>query len=130
MKTHSIEWSHIDTAEAGKTLNPADSLNTFFQLATKIFIAAVPVLAIVIGAAWAMSIPNLDQYLQATLWASGFVFLALALETDEASTSLWFLASGLALPILALLASRVAGEFVIVAATLVAAWVAVAILRR
>jgi hypothetical protein len=58
------------------------------------------------------------------------VFLGLALESESAEVSVLNLVTGLALPALALLSSRIAIEFVIVAATLVAAWVAAGILRR
>jgi hypothetical protein len=69
-------------------------------------------------------------YLQVLTWASGFVFLGLAVESESAELSILNLATGIALPVLALLSSRFAVELTIVAAALVAAWVAAAILRR
>ena len=89
----------------------------------------VPALALVVASAWLVSMPDLVVYLQATLWASGFVFLGLAIDTEPPANGLSLL-SGIALPVLAVLSSRVAVELAIVATALVAAWVAAAIWRR
>ena len=82
-----------------------------------------------VAAAWLITAPGLVVYLQATLWASGFVFLGLAIDSEKPVPSL-SLATGIALPILTVLSSRVAVEIAIVAAVLVAVWVAAAIWRR
>ena len=129
MKTHSIEWSHSNTSQNLAIMDSASKLNRVLHLAGKGFVALVPALAIIVGAAWAVTVPSLELFLQATIWTSGFVFLGLALESDGATAGL-ALATGLMLPILALLSESVAGEFTIVAAALIAAWIAAAILRR
>ena len=129
MKTHSIDWTHSTTNQNVAILETASKLNRILHLAAKGFVALVPALAIVVGAAWVITDPSLELFLQATIWTSGFVFLGLALESDGATAGL-ALATGLMLPILALLSESVAGEFTIVAAALVAAWIAAAILRR
>ena len=129
MKTHSIEWSNIGSEKRAATLPTIGHLNHVLCLATKAFVALVPALAIVIGSAWLISAPDLMVYLQATLWTSGFVFLGLAIESEK-PVILASLATGIALPALAVLSSKVAVEFAVVAAVLVAAWVAVAIFRR
>jgi len=129
MKTHSITWSHGITSQNPAILASASKLNRILHLAAKGFVALVPALAIVVGAAWAITDPGLELFLQATLWTSGFIFLALALESDGAVV--WLsLATAIVLPALTLLGDRVASEFTIIAAALVAAWVAAAILRR
>jgi hypothetical protein len=130
MKTHSIEWSPIHTRDNAALLSPARHLQRFSRLASKAFLALVPALAIVVGAAWLVTLPNAVLYLQVLTWASGFVFLGLAVEAESAELSILNLATGIALPVLALLSSRFAIELTIVAAALVAAWVAAAILRR
>ena len=130
MKTHSIEWSPIQTRERVVALNPARQLQGILRLATKAFFALVPALAIVVGAAWLVTLTDAVLYLQALTWASGFIFLGLAVESESAELSILNLATGIALPVLALLSSRFAVELMIVAAALVAAWVAAAILRR
>ena len=126
MKTHTIEWTNTNNTTAR---NPVGRLNNALSQATKAFLAVVPALAIVVAAAWLVTAPGLVVYLQATLWASGFVFMGLAIDSEKPAPGL-SLATGIALPILAILSSRVAVEIAIVAAALVAAWVAAAIWRR
>lgn len=129
MKTHSIEWSHSSTNPNLAILDSASKLNRALHLAGNGFVALVPALAIIVGAAWAITVPSLELFLQATIWTSSFVFFGLALDSQKATIGL-ALASGVALLSLAWLSSSVASEFIIVAAALVAAWVAAAILRR
>ena len=86
--------------------------------------------AVVVGATWLVNQPGEVVYLQALLWALGFVFVGLAVEAESAEMALLNLATGIALPVLAWLSAGVAIELAVVAATLVAAWVAAAILRR
>lgn len=130
MKTHSIEWSPIHTENSQIVLNPARQLQRILSLATKTFLALVPALAVVVGATWLVNQPAEVVYLQALIWALGFVFVGLAVEAESAEMALLHLATGIALPVLAWLSAQVAIELVVVAATLVAAWVAAAILRR
>ena len=130
MKTHSIEWSPINTENSQIVLNPARQLQRILRLATKTFLAVVPALAVIVGATWLVNQPGEVVYLQALIWALGFVFVGLAVEAESAEMALLHLATGIALPVLAWLSAQVAIELVVVAATLVAAWVAAAILRR
>ncbi len=129
MKTQTIEWFQNDFPSRTALAGSVRTLNRVLCLAANGFTALVPALAVVVGAAWAITLPSLEQFLQASLWASGFVFLALALDSEKPTVS-GLLATGIALPVLALLSSHVAGEFTIVAAVIVAAWVAASILRR
>lgn len=129
MKARTIEWigtqHSIDLAADGTV----DKMNSALRFAARGFMALVPALALVVASAWLVSMPDLVVYLQATLWASGFVFLGLAIDTEPPANGLSLL-SGIALPVLAVLSSRVAVELAIVATALVAAWVAAAIWRR
>lgn len=129
MKTHAIEWNELEAVRNPGNINPAKRLNSATRLLTRGVLAVVPALILVVGAAWLVSMPHLVVYLQATLWASGFVFFGLALESEKTTIGL-SLATGFALPALALLSSKVAVELAIVAVTIVAVWIAVAILRR
>ncbi len=129
MKMQAIEWLHSDFPCRTVNAAYARTLNRALCLVTKGFTALVPALAIVVGAAWAITVPGVEQFLQASLWASGFVFLALAIDAEKPTIGLP-VATGIALPVLALLSLHVAGEFAIVAAVIVAAWVAASILRR
>jgi len=129
MKTHSIAWSDINTRNSESAIDPISGLNSALQLAARAFIAIVPALAIVVGAAWLVMQPDLVIYLQAALWTSGLVFLGLAIDSQK-PTIFAGLATGIALPVLAWLSSTVAMELAIVAAAIVAVWVAAAIFRK
>jgi len=130
MKTHSIEWSQLSTGETRLTLDPVRRLPVLMNLASRAFLAIVPALAIIVGAAWLVTLPDYLLSLQALIWASGFVFLGLALESESVETSILSLATGIVLPVFAWLSSTLAVELLIVAAALIAAWTAAGILRR
>jgi hypothetical protein len=130
MKTHSIAWSSIDAPDNRVVLDPVKQLSGLMSLASRALLALVPALAIVVGAAWLITLPDLALFLQASIWAGGFIFLGLAIEAETAELSILNLATGIALPVLAQLSSSAGLELVIVAATLVAAWVAAGIPRR
>jgi len=130
MKTHSIEWSPVVTLNRRIALNPLGQLRNLLALATKASLALVSALALVVAATWLVTLPDQVVYLQATIWVAGFVFIGIAIESESAEAAILGLATGIALPVLAFLSSGVAVEFIVVAATLVAAWIAAAILRR
>ncbi len=120
-----IEWS------TGATINPVTVVRNWpaptplvrtKQYALRLLLAALPALTIVLGTAWIVSTFAAPGVLHAVLWAAGFVFLALAMESSKANAGA-LLATGLALPLLAILSSWVASEFAIIAAALIAAWV-------
>jgi hypothetical protein len=129
MKTQTIEWFQSDFSGSAAVANSVGTVNRSLYLVAKGFTAIVPALALVVGIAWAITVPSLGQYLQASLWASGFVFLALAIDSEKPRVSLP-IATGIALPVLALLSSYVAPEFALIAGLLVAAWVTASILKR
>jgi len=129
MKTHSIEWTRIHNGNTIIAQNPVGRLNHLLHMATKAFLALVPAAAIVVGSAWLITVPDLAVFLQATLWTSGFVFLGLAIDTEKPVNGL-SLATGIALPVLAVMSSRVSVEIALLAAALVAIWIAAAIWRR
>jgi hypothetical protein len=126
MKTHAIEWDGLKSLTNPAARNPVDKLNRLTLLVSRAILALVSALALITGAAWLVTAPDLVVYLQAALWTSGFLFFGLALESEKATVGL-SLATGFALPLLSWLSSKVAVEFSIVAVALVAAWVAAAI---
>lgn len=95
----------------------------------RLLLALSGALAVLVGAASLSAAPGLDLYLHALLGSLGFVFLALAVEADRTQTALLLAATGTALPVLAWLASRVAPEFAVVGAAVLAAWLVAAGLR-
>jgi hypothetical protein len=126
MKTHAIEWTSPDLTGSTGSLHPVENLNSATRLVRRGILALTPALTLIIGAVWLITIPQMVVFLQAALWTSGILFFGLALDSQKATIGL-SLATGFALPLLALLSSTVAVEFAIVAVALVAAWVTAAI---
>jgi hypothetical protein len=125
-----VEWTPFHTRDSRTVLTSPRPLHGILNVASRALLALAPALALVVGAAWLANMADLVVYLQVLAWAGGFVFLALAVEADSPYAALLYLATGVALPLLAWLSSRIAVELIIVAAVLVAVWVAAAILRR
>jgi apolipoprotein N-acyltransferase len=119
----------VPTLAAG-LLAQARGLEILALLASRMAVALIPALAIVVAAALAAANPDTAVYLQATLWAGGFLYLALAVESDKSGGAALNLGLGLAVQVLAWLSVQVAPELAVAAAVLVAARVAVAIFRR
>jgi len=130
MRTHSIEWSEITASDGQAILDPVRKLPLLLKYAVRALLALLPALALVVAASWLITVPGQMVYLQALTWAAGFVFVGLAIESESAEAAILSLATGVALPALALLSSTFAAELIIVAAALVAAWIAAAILKR
>lgn len=129
MKTHTIAWTNINSRSDIKTDNPARKLNRILCLSANLFLALVPALAVITGAAWMITAPDLAAYLQAFLWGAGFVFLGAAIDAPR-PLGMLSLMTGLALPVLAMLSSQVAVEIAVLAVVILATWTAVAIWKR
>lgn len=128
-----IEWPGLKTSDTtGQRIqawNAAVPLHQATHFSTRLLQALLPALAIIVGSAWAIGTFETSIVLQALIWAAGFVFLAIAVEARKLNFA-GLLLTGLALPVLAVLSSKVAVEFAIVAAALIAGWVATAIFKR
>lgn len=129
MKTHAAEWNTLDKTNKTTNHDTIAKLNSATRVVSRAIVALSPALALIIGAAWLITMPDLVVYLQATLWTSGFIFFGLALNLEKATIGL-SLATGFALPLLALLSSSIAVEISIIAVALIAAWIAAAIYAR
>lgn len=128
MKAHTIEAPLYSNHQRVKPAVMASSVNIALCLAARAFLSAVPALALVVLSAWIVTVPDLVVYLQAALWASGFLFLGLAIDLEAPYNGLSLL-SGIALPVLAVMSSQVAVEIAIIDSVIVALWLAVAIWR-
>lgn len=143
MRTQSINWSVDHTAgnpiarhlQGISTKQPAEvqqAVSAVIETATahvvRATVATMVVVGILVTAIWAADTLAATGIVQAIIWASAFVFLALAVESSTASFKP-LLSTGLALGVLALLGSPQNTAFVIIAAALIAAWSAWAILR-
>ena len=131
MTTHTINWN--TTANTRPSTVSLQNTGIRLESATRYLFkgaaASLAAVATVAAAAWVFANPQFMPYLQATLWAAGFVFLALAVEVRTRSTSA-LMVTGLALPAMAFLSNSLAPEWALAAAVLVAAWAAYAIIRR
>jgi len=128
MKTQAIEWTGSEFEKRRERLDPAGRLNSATRVVSRVILSLAPAAALVTAAAWLVTVPGLVVYLHAALWASGFVFFGLALESQKAA--IWLsLSTGFALPLLAWLSARTSVEFSLIAVALVAAWTAAAIWR-
>lgn len=129
MNTHSISYSTqlLHTAKPTRLVAPR-ALDISRRLA-RLALAGSAALLVIIAAAWMATTPSVNQYLSAGLWALGFAFFALALEVNIKRV-LPLIATGIALPVLALLGSRLFVGFSILAAAVVAGWIFTWITRR
>src|SRR5210317_366335 len=73
VKTHTIEWTNINSRSDTRKYDPARKLNRILCLSANMFLALVPALAVITGAAWLITAPDLVAYLQVSLWGAGFV---------------------------------------------------------
>lgn len=143
MKTQSINWSFNQTRSipTGKRLqginkpDPAavrqlvsSAIETATQHVVRASVATMTVVAILVAAIWASEILAASGIIQAIIWASSLVFLALAVEANAQSFKP-LLITGLSLGVLAFLSTPGSAEFTILAAVLIAAWSAWAILQ-
>jgi len=131
MKAHTITWSTTTpVTERSLELKAPAPIRAALGAAPRALLAAIPAMALLVGSAWMVDSAVLAPYLQALLWSAGFIFLALAIEAEGPGRALLLAATGIVLPALAWLGSRVSGEFSLVASALVAAWLLAALLRR
>lgn len=92
-------------------------------------VAGTSAFVVLLAGIWAATSPAMAQYFHAGLWAAGFVFFALALEVNI-KRIMPYISTGLVMPVLALLGSRVAEEFSILAVAVLAGWLAIWIGKR
>jgi hypothetical protein len=123
------DWSGSPLSVASGLLAQARGLEVVAGLATRLATALAPALLIVIAASVAMATPGTLIYLQATLWAGGFLCYALAIESHRPGRAVLLVVSGLAIQTLTWLSGRHGPELAVLAATLVALWIAAAVLR-
>jgi len=124
-----LPWTVRTKQPALRSLGSCVRLSQALKFGFRLSLAAVTGLALIIGAAWAVSAFENPYFLQAATWAASFVFLALAMESRKPNVGA-LLVTGLALGTISILSAQVASEFAVVAALLIAAWIAAALLGR
>ena len=127
MKSQSFEWTTLEPYENSLELEAARRLADTLTFAGKLFKAVVPALAIITAAAWLIAQPSLVQYLQVSVWLSGFVFLALAMDSLSGRKGALLLISGLAMFALSGFSTGDAYELLVVGVSVVAVWLGFAI---
>ena len=130
MKSQSFEWTTLEPYENSLELNAARRLADTLTFGGKLFRTVVPALAIITAAAWLIAQPSLVLYLQVSVWLSGFVFLALAMDSLSGRKSALLLISGLAMFTLAGFSTGDAYELLVVGVAVVAVWLGFAICDR
>lgn len=129
METLSLRWFSPTTRRAQHSATFAVHPMEIARQALRWSVAGSVAMALTLVATWAAITPAVDQFLAAGLWASGFVFFALALEVGIRKIVPYVL-TGLALPVLAVMGMELAAGFSILAAAVIAVWLAVWIGRR
>jgi hypothetical protein len=127
MKAQSINWTSTSGIGSSVGQSTAQRLASLTMMVGKAFTATVGGLAVLVGMAVAISMPQFDNYVLAGLWAAGFIFLALAIEARK---PLAFAVTGLALPAIALASYSWATEWAMTAAAILAAWLVYAVYRK
>lgn len=84
-------------------------------------VSALPAIALMVFAAWAVNAPLLLPVMQASVGMSGFVFLALAVDARRQMAVL-LTATSAALFGLSLASANIAPELIVVGATVMAMW--------
>ncbi len=104
-----------------------DFMTTCMHDVVTLSIAALTAAAVITLSVWAAAF-GANPVLGAGTWALGFIFLGLAVDRRGLSARL-AMATGAALPVLALLQDRVSPGFMIVSGVLLAAWAGFIVLR-
>jgi len=123
MKTQAIRWPGMRLAFRQLAAWNIPNAGTVLRALLFLLSGAVPFALVAIIVTW-LSGAGGQAYLSAVSWAAGFVFLALALDDDRGRATV-FGVTGLALISLALMGSRFAPEFGVLAGLVLGAWLAV-----
>lgn len=130
MSTHAINWLNNETPERKPMLPTLSKANDTACYAVKVISVLVVAIALNMIVYMALITPALAPSLHAILTASGFIFLALAIDAENPLKAWSLAATGIALPIFAGLSFAVTPSFTIAAAALVVLWITASILRR
>lgn len=127
MKSQTIEITQTEAYENSIDVAWIGRLDNSLQQGIKAAYALLPAVALVIATAWVAAQPGWVVYLQAGIWAIGFLFLGLTLDSRTIGKAGLNALAGLAMFILAWQSRNFGTELLIVAATVMGAWIAAAI---
>lgn len=129
MKTQSLAFQVPKTQAARHSPWAEIGLDVVTRKTARWAVAVAAGLAILITVTWAATTPAAAQALAGLIWGAGFIFFALALEV-RIKRVMPYILTGMALPALAVMGSRVAEEFSIIAGAIIAGWMATWLIRR
>ena len=129
MKTQTATFRAIETTRGHFLPDLRQQTTALTQRLLRGLLAGASAMALLVAAIWAASDPSLATYLAVGIWGAGFVFFALAVDAGS-RWSVPLVLSGMTLPALAVLGDHIAAEFSMLAAVIVAAWLAAWIYRR
>lgn len=129
MNTPMIHWQQYNRPLVIRSQRPAMGLYSFMEKVTSYLASVLTAVGVVTGAAWLINDPTMILYLQVTTWTSGLVFMGVAIEAEKISNTWLAVATGIALPILAYLSQNEATELLLLAASMVAGWLAVGVFQ-
>jgi hypothetical protein len=128
MKTQAVHWPATHHTAAAATTSAAQTLvrpGTLWRLlAASLAAAGLSFLAM-----WSIA-SGATGLLGASVWLSGLVLLAIAIDAGPQKYAPWLAASAVAVLLLAWLGDRVAPEFSVIGSWVLAGWLAWAIIRR
>ena len=125
----SSEYLQVDAPGRTSITPVVKKLASALHQAAKVISIPALTMAIVAGVFETIMTPGLEIILQAGLFVSGFLFLALAVDAEKASTGWLLAATGIALPVLAWLSTDGSRAFTFAAVLLIALWVTAATVK-
>lgn len=128
MKTQSITLPTATTIGRPRPKISVDSIVVTRSLA-RWLVGMASAAAIVVISTLAATDAALDQFLAVILWVAGFGFFGLAIETPLRRI-MPVIFSGMGLPVLAVLGTEAAAEFLILGGAVIAAWLAYWVIKR
>ncbi|NIP17846.1 MAG: hypothetical protein GWM87_06595 [Xanthomonadales bacterium] len=128
MKAHIIDLPHIALHRRYQGAHPNWTIKAAVRSLLIGLGAALPALGIIVLAVWTFS-GGAANLTSASLWATGFVFLALAVDAGS-TRAVSLAATGLAMFAFGWLSAAISAEFGVLGAFLLAAWIAFVVARR
>ena len=122
--TAPADWSGSPRTIASGLVAQMRGLEIVAGLATRLALTLLPAVAIVVLATFALADPNKLMLLQVMLWSTGFVFYGLSVDSEHPRLGALLLISGVLVQALSWMSRSQAAELAVVAAAVVAAWIA------
>ncbi len=130
MNTQSIHWEECFNPSSAEPRHPAHTLRGYLAPVVRGLVAFATGLALLTVTIWTVSDPGLAIYMRAFTWSAGFVFLAVAIDTQRPTTAIAVLVTGITILLIAVLSTHTGAGITVVSSLLISAWLTVAIYRQ